>query len=87
MVKQLEQMDTGRHTLAIHFPYIRLSALKMARKMSKIKMKMLIFWIVTPYRLVGTYQCFGETYYLHLQGWAEDGDMFLRNVGIYLRVY
>jgi hypothetical protein len=28
----------------------------------------MIFWVVTPYRPVGTHQSFGETYCLHLQG-------------------
>jgi hypothetical protein len=27
-----------------------------------------VFWVVTPYELVYSYQRFGETYYLHLQG-------------------
>jgi hypothetical protein len=48
---------------------------------SCIKMSVL-FWVVTPYRFVGSFQRFGGTYCL------EDGDnMFLRNVGIYLRVF
>jgi hypothetical protein len=29
----------------------------------------LVFWVVTPCRLVGRYQRFGGTYCLHLQGW------------------
>jgi hypothetical protein len=28
---------------------------------------MLVFWIVTPYGIVGRYQLFGGTYYLHLR--------------------
>jgi hypothetical protein len=31
-------------------------------------MSILVFWVVTPYELVGRYQRFGGTYYLHLQG-------------------
>jgi hypothetical protein len=31
-------------------------------------MRMTMSWVVTPYRLVGRYQHFGETYCLHLQG-------------------
>jgi hypothetical protein len=44
----------------------------------------------TMCRLVGRHQRFGETYYLHLQDFSspEGGySMFLRNVGVYLRVY
>jgi hypothetical protein len=44
---------------------------------------MKMFWVVTPYRLVGRYQRFGEKYFS-----PEEGDsMFLRNVHIYLLVY
>jgi hypothetical protein len=43
--------------------------------------KMMMIWVMTPRRLVGRYQRFGETY---CQLNPEDGDsMFLRN-GIYL---
>jgi hypothetical protein len=34
-----------------------------------VKMSMLVFWVMTPCRLVGGHQHFGETYCLHLQGW------------------
>jgi hypothetical protein len=30
---------------------------------------LLFFWVLVPFRLVGTCQYFGETYYLHLQHW------------------
>jgi hypothetical protein len=33
----------------------------------------LFFWVVTPCGLVVRYQCFGETYCLHLQGWSFSG--------------
>jgi hypothetical protein len=33
-----------------------------------MKMTLLSFWVMMPCRLVGKYQCFGETYCLHLQG-------------------
>jgi hypothetical protein len=29
---------------------------------------MMLFWVLTPCRLVGRYQRFGETHCLHLQG-------------------
>jgi hypothetical protein len=35
-----------------------------------VKMTML-FWVVTPRRLVGRYQRFGEAYGFHLQGWQH----------------
>jgi hypothetical protein len=35
--------------------------------LTAVRMTML-FWVVTPYRHVGGYQRFGETYCLHLQG-------------------
>jgi hypothetical protein len=28
--------------------------------------RLTMFWVVAPCRLVGRYQCFGETYCLHL---------------------
>lgn len=34
--------------------------------LKKVK-RFVVFCIVTPYGLVGVYQCFGETYCLHLQ--------------------
>jgi hypothetical protein len=37
-----------------------------------VKMSMLVFWVVLPRRLVGTYECFGGTYCLHLQGYPEE---------------
>jgi hypothetical protein len=44
---------------------------------------MMFFWVLGPCKLVCRCQRFGETHNL-----SEDGDnMFLRNVGIYLRVY
>jgi hypothetical protein len=47
--------------------------------LTAVRMTMLFFRVVTTCRVVGTYR-------LHLQ--AEDGDsMFLRNVGMYLRIY
>jgi hypothetical protein len=71
---------------------------------------MLFFWVAIPYRLVGGYQHFGETYCLYLQGWRlrhyvqpkrwylptslqhifspeDENSMFLRNAGVYLRVF
>jgi hypothetical protein len=44
---------------------------------------MMFFWVLTPCRLVGKSQR------LHLQDFSteEGGSMFLRNVGIYRRVY
>jgi hypothetical protein len=33
------------------------------------QMMMMIFWVLTPCRLVARCQRFGETYCLHLQGW------------------
>jgi hypothetical protein len=32
---------------------------------------MFVFWVMTPFRLVGRYQRFGGTYCLHLQGWSS----------------
>jgi hypothetical protein len=51
----------------------------------------LFFWMVTPCKRVGRYQRFRETtvciFRVSIVS-PEDGDsMFLRNVGIYLRVY
>jgi hypothetical protein len=39
---------------------------------------MLIFWVVTPCELVGGYQRFGGTYYIHLQDFdsRDKGSMF-----------
>jgi hypothetical protein len=31
---------------------------------------MMFLWVLVPCTLVGRYQCFGETFYLHLQGWV-----------------
>jgi hypothetical protein len=46
---------------------------------------MLFFWVLTPCRFVGICQRFGETYSIFR---AEEADsMFLRNVGIYRRIY
>jgi hypothetical protein len=39
-----------------------------------VKMSMVILWVVTPYGLC-TYEHFGETYCLHLQGWKNIGRM------------
>jgi hypothetical protein len=36
--------------------------------LTAVKMLMLIFWVFTPYGLVGTYKRFGGAYCLHLQG-------------------
>jgi hypothetical protein len=36
--------------------------------LTALKMTVLFFWVVTPCRLIGRYQRFGETYCLHLQG-------------------
>jgi hypothetical protein len=35
--------------------------------LTAVRMTTLFFWVVTPYRLVGRYQRFGEAYCLHLQ--------------------
>jgi hypothetical protein len=53
-----------------------------------VKMSILIFWVVTQWGLVGTYQRFGETYCLCLLGWSPESrvSMFLRNVGIYIQI-
>jgi hypothetical protein len=32
-----------------------------------VKMLMLVFWVLTPCGLVGRYQYFDRTYFLHLQ--------------------
>jgi hypothetical protein len=32
----------------------------------------MVFWVLAPCRLVGRYQRFEQTYYLHLQGWSGD---------------
>jgi hypothetical protein len=49
------------------------------------KMSMLVFWVVTPFGLVGRYQSFGEN---TASFSPEDrGSMFLRNVGICLQVH
>jgi hypothetical protein len=42
-----------------------------------VKMRILFFWVITPYSLAGGYQRFGGTYCLRLQG----EDMLLRTVG------
>jgi hypothetical protein len=42
--------------------YVRLEVL------TAVKMLMFVFWVMTPFRLVGRYQRFGGTYCLHLQG-------------------
>jgi hypothetical protein len=33
---------------------------------------MLLFWVLVSCRLIGRYQRFGETYYLHFQGWSGE---------------
>jgi hypothetical protein len=61
----------------------------------QVNLPSMVFWVVTPCGLVGRYQRFGDTYCLHLQGWSDRlyivlssqrGTIFLRNVGIYLKV-
>jgi hypothetical protein len=36
-----------------------------------VKIYIVIFWVVTPYNLVGGYKRFGETCFLHLQGRSD----------------
>jgi hypothetical protein len=48
-------------------PFLR--AEKHAGLHVKWPLLMMFFWVLTPYRLVGRCQSFGETYCLHLQGW------------------
>jgi hypothetical protein len=51
-----------------------------------MKIQVMLFWLITPCSLVSRYQCFGGTYYLHVQGKSEDGDSMLHlNVGAHLR--
>jgi hypothetical protein len=44
-----------------------------------MKIRVLVFWVVTPCRLVRRYQRFGGTYCLHLQPWTWSS-MLLRKV-------
>jgi hypothetical protein len=46
-----------------------------------VKMLMLVVWVVVPSGLVGGYQCFGGTFCPE-----DSGNMFPRNVGIFLQV-
>jgi hypothetical protein len=63
--------------------------------LTAVRMMMLFFWVLAPCRLVGRCQRFGEhtvSIFIPEDGdnifSPEDGDsMFLRNVGIYRRVY
>jgi hypothetical protein len=36
----------------------------------RLTMLLLLFWVVTPCRLIGSYLCFWETYCCCLQGWS-----------------
>jgi len=47
-----------------------------------VKIHVEIFWVVTPCSVVAVYQCFGEPYYLHLQGEVHRGSKVLRYIGI-----
>jgi hypothetical protein len=52
-----------------------------------VRMTMLLFWVLTPCRLVGRYKHFNiSEKHIGLQPWNGDST-FLRNVGIYLWVY
>jgi hypothetical protein len=71
------------------FPYLFIlkhSRHKRLQVLMAVKIKTLVFWVVTPCRLVGRYQNFGGTYCLHLSP-EDEGSMFFRNVGIYLQVH
>jgi hypothetical protein len=55
-------------------------------KCSKIQrififLMMLFFWIVTPCGLIGRYQCFRETYCLHLRGWSRGAGKWIVYMG------
>jgi hypothetical protein len=52
--------------------------------LSAVKMLMLVFWVVTPCGLVRRYHRFGGTY---TSGPEDGGRMFLRNIGVYLKVH
>jgi hypothetical protein len=45
-----------------------LSTVQVIFWMGQPLLSILLFWVVTPCGLTGSYQRFGETYYLHLQG-------------------
>lgn len=49
----------------------------------------MFLWIMTPHKLVGTYQRLGETYCLNFQGlrFEANNSMIIRDVGINLRVH
>jgi hypothetical protein len=49
------------------------------------KMSMLIFWVATPFEFAGTYQRFGETYCLLLQGFNGQIRTALQTKSIYRR--
>jgi hypothetical protein len=55
-------IDLKKKELSYKIYYVRYKVL------TAVNMSMLLFWVVTPYGLVGRYQCFGGTYCLHLQG-------------------
>jgi hypothetical protein len=47
-----------------------------------VTMDIAAFWGVTPCRYVNSFQRFGVTYRLHLQGYHEEGgSLFLQNAG------
>jgi hypothetical protein len=39
--------------------------------LTTLKMSVVVFWVVMLFSLVSGYQCFIETYHLHLQGWSS----------------
>jgi hypothetical protein len=62
--------------------------------LTAVRMTMSFSWVLTPCRLVGRYQRFGETYCLHIKAevaMLENGGICIGseegNAGIYLRVY
>jgi hypothetical protein len=53
--------------------------------LTAVRITIMLFWVVTPCRLVGRYESFGETYFLHLNGLrSEHGDMEMKTVAIFL---
>lgn len=57
--------------------------------LTAIKMSVSVFWFVASYRLLDTYQSFGDIHLLHLQGFVKDADsmVFPEKTFIYLQIH
>jgi hypothetical protein len=70
----------------VHLPYsVRFPKLDTKNKVhipalaTRCLLQMLVFWVVTPCRLMGRYQCFRGTYCFHLQNWSQHEQLYCRD--------